>query len=81
MVLWTIYVANTSGDIYDIEIDNNETFGTLRRKAAEVVKIPNNNLLLVGKLEYWRQFYSKKLSEIEGLYDGCTLFAILQLGG
>ena len=76
MVLWTIYVANTSGDIYDIEIDNNETFGTLRRKAAEVVKIPNNNLLLVGKLEYSREFDSKKLSEIEGLYDDSTLFAV-----
>ena len=76
MVLWTIYVANTSGDIYDIEIDNNETFGTLRRKAAEVVKIPNNNLLLVGKLEYSREFDSKKLSEIEGLDDYITLFAV-----
>ena len=76
MVLWTIYVANTSGDIYEFEIDNNETFGALRRKAAEVVKIPKNDLLLVGKLEYWRKFDSKKLSEIEGLDDGITLFAV-----
>ena len=79
MVLWTIYVANTSGDIYDIEIDNNETFGTLRRKAAEVVKIPNNNLLLVGKLEYSREFDSKKLSEIEGLDDGIVLCPVIKV--
>ncbi len=81
MVLWTIYVHTTSGDIYDIEIDNNETFGALRRKVAEKVEIPNDDLSLVGKRDYWREFDSKKLSEIEGLYDGCTLCAILQVGG
>ena len=79
MVLWTIYVQTTSGDIYDIEIDNNETFGTLRRKAAEVVKIPNNDLLLVGKLEYSRKFDSKKLSEIEGLDDGIVLYPVIKV--
>ena len=76
MVLWTIYVEDSNHCLHFIEIDNNETFGTLRRKAAEVVKIPNNNLLLVGKLEYSREFDSKKLSEIEGLYDDSTLFAV-----
>ena len=80
MVLWTIYVQNYSdSEIYEFEIDNNETFGTLRRKAAEVVKIPNNDLLLVGKLEYSREFDSKKLSEIEGLDDGIVLYPVIKV--
>ena len=40
------------------------------------MKIPKNDLLLVGKLEYSREFDSKKLSEIEGLDDYITLFAV-----
>ena len=80
MVLWTIYVRDTYGSFHFIEIDNNETFGNLRRKAAEVVKIPIKDLLLVGKIEYSREFDSKKLSEIEGLDDGSTLAAVFPVG-
>ena len=79
MVLWTIYVEDSNSSFHFIEIDNNETFGTLRRKAAEVVKIPNNDLLLVGKLEYSREFDSKKLSEIEGLDDGIVLYPVIKV--
>ena len=71
-----IFILLINSEIYEFEIDNNETFGTLRRKAAEVMKIPKNDLLLVGKLEYSREFDSKKLSEIEGLDDDITLFAV-----
>ena len=53
MVLWTIHVVQINGSLHGIEIDNNETFGTLRRKVAEEMKIPNNDLILVvGDLEY-----------------------------
>ena len=79
MVLWTIYVEDSNSSFHFIEIDNNETFGTLRRKAAEVVKIPNKDLLLVGKLEYSREFDSKKLSEIEGLDDGIVLYPVIKV--
>ena len=78
MVLWTIYVQNYSdSEIYEFEIDNNETFGTLRRKVAEKM---SNDILLVGKQEYSREFDYKKLSEIEGLDDGITLFAVFKVG-
>ena len=79
MVLWTIYVRDTYGSFHFIEIDNNETFGNLRRKAAEVVKIPIKDLLLVGKIEYSREFDSKKLSEIEGLDDGIVLYPVIKV--
>ena len=81
MVLWTIYVQNYSdSEIYEFEIDNNETFGTLRRKVAEKMKISFNDLILVGKLEYSKKFDSKILSEIEGFYDDITLFAVFKVG-
>ena len=79
MVLWTIYVEDSNSSFHFIEIDNNETFGTLRRKAAEKMEIPNNDLLLVGKLEYSREFDSKKLSEIEGLDDGIVLCPVIKV--
>ena len=57
-----IYIRNiqnySDSEIYEFEIDNNETFGTLRRKVAEAVKIPNNSLILVGREEYSREFNS-----------------------
>ena len=66
-------------EVHEFEIDNNETFGTLRRKVAEAVKIPNNSLILVGREEYSREFNSKILSKIEVFWDGVCLYAIFSI--
>ena len=81
MVLWTIFVQDTRDEIHEFEIDKNETVGTLRRKVAEALKMPINDLVLVSQDELSRLFDSKKLSEINGIFDGCTLLAVPEVCG
>lgn len=63
------------------EIDDQETFSSLRKKVAEKFNYNFNDLLIIGKVEYNGDYNSKKISEISGISDQCTLFASYQVGG
>ena len=80
MVLWTIYVCGfKANDIYVIEIDNSETFSALRTKVSKLMNVPFNDVMITGKEEYDGRFNSKKLSEISGISDDCSLYAMVIL--
>ena len=81
MVLWTIYVQGTDGDVKEIEIDNCQTFRELRKQVSLLVGINFNDLLLVGKYEYNYDFNSKILKEIDGLSDECSLYVVFSVMG
>ena len=82
MVLWTIYVQPTEeNDIKEIEIDNEKTFGEFRRIVSSQVNINSNDLILAGKYEYDYNYNNKKLKDIEGLWDQCSLYAVYSVGG
>ena len=82
MTIWTLFVQSTSGDLYDILIDNNKTFSELRSKASEMVNIPFNDLVLIGNVEYDKNYNSKKLCDIGyPLQDGYTFFAVVKVNG
>lgn len=83
MVLWTIFVQRYDDTtvVESFEIDNQENFSSLRNKVAQAFNYTFNDLLITGKEEYNGSFNSKKLSEISGLCDQCTLFTIYQVGG
>ena len=79
---WTIYVQPYDGKgVEEIEIKNTQTFGEFRKKASEQVKISFNDLLLVGKKEYNGNYNSKKMNEIEGIFDQCSLYAVYSVNG
>jgi hypothetical protein len=81
MVLWTIFILPTDdSEIKEIQIDSNQTFGEFRSKAASAVNINSNDLLIAGKEEYNASYNSKKMCEVNGIYDQCTLFAVYQVG-
>ena len=82
MVLWTIYIQSYQ-DLLDIEIeiDNEKTFGELKKIVSEKMNIPYNDLLLVGKEEYGAKYNRIKLKEINGLCDQMTFIAAYQAGG
>ena len=81
MVLWTIFILTTDNEIKEIQIDSNQTFGLFRSKVANAVNINSNDLLITGKEEYNASYNSKKMCEVSGVYDQCTLFAVYQVGG
>ena len=82
MVLWTIYVLPTEeSEVKAIEIDSEQKFSAFRTKVSNAINVNFNDLLITGKEEYNASFNSKKLSEINGIYDQCTLFAVYQVGG
>ena len=82
MVLWTIYILPTEeSDVKEIEIDNQQTSGEFRKKVADSININSDDLLITGKEEYNYSFNSKKMCEIDGIYDNITLFAVYQVGG
>ena len=80
MVLWTIYIQYDQ-DLLDIEIDNEKTFGELRKIVSEKINIPYNDLLLVGNEEYGAKYNCIKLKEINGLCDQMTFFVVCQVNG
>ena len=82
MVLWTIFIITyEDNEIYTIEIDNEKTFKEFRIMVSKEIGLPYEDLLLVGKDEYDNRYNSKKLKEIDGLYDNATLSAVMQVGG
>ncbi len=83
MTILNIFVQNYYDltEIESFEIDDQETFSSLRNKVANAFKINFNDLLIIGKAEYNYNYNSKKISEISGIYDQCTLFAVFQVGG
>ena len=80
MVLWTIYIQ-LDCDIFEIEIDNEKTFGELRKIVSQKADVPYNDLELAGVENYGAKYKCIKLKEINGLYDQMTLFAIFQVAG
>ena len=81
MVLWTIFICTFDNEIYTIEIDNEKTFEEFRIMVSKEIGLPYEDLLLVGKDEYDNRYNSKKLKEIDGLYDNATLYAVLLVKG
>ena len=63
------------------EIDDQEPFISLRKKVAEKFNYNFNDLLIIGGVEYNGSYNSKKISEISGIYDQCTLLAKYEVGG
>ena len=82
MVLWTIYVQSMENDDIEIfTIDNEKTFGEFRKLVSVKLGIYYADLVLCGKEDYDSKYNSKKLYSINGISDGCTLFAVLEVGG
>ena len=81
MVLWTIYVVTYIEELYEFKIDSEKTFGELKRIICEKLNISFNDLILSGKLEYNSKYNSRKLKEIDGLYDQMTLYGVCQVTG
>ena len=81
MVLWTIFVMPIDVcDIKEVEIDSEQIFGEFRRKVADILpNISLNNLIFIADKEYNYEYNSKKMSEINGIYDLMTLYAIEQV--
>lgn len=83
MVILNIFVQkyDDKSIVESFEIDDQETFGSFRNKVAEKFNYNVIDLLLVGQQEYNGSFNSKKISEISGIKDQCTLFAVDHVGG
>lgn len=83
MVILNILVQsyNDFTQVESFQIDDQETFSSFRNKVANAFNINFNDLLIVGRVEYNGSFNSKKISEISGISDQCTLFAVYQVGG
>jgi hypothetical protein len=81
--MWTIFVQdyNDLSNVAAIEIDNEETFGTFRKKAADALGKNSVDLLLVAKIEYNGSYNSKKIREIDNMTDGMSFYAVFQVGG
>ena len=81
MVLWTIFVMPIDVcDIKEVEIDSEQTFGEFRRKVADILpNISLNDLIFIADKEYNYEYNSKKMSEINGIYDLMTLYALEQV--
>ena len=79
MTLLTIFVCGFDSDnIIEVTIDSEQTFWEFRKKTANMLKMNPNNLILAEKIEYDKSYNSKKMSEVTGIYDFMTLFAIFQ---
>lgn len=83
MVMWTIFVQDYENQaiLEAIEIDNEETFGTFRKKAADALGKNSVDLLLVAKIEYDGSYNSKKIREIDNITDGMSFYAVFKVGG
>jgi len=82
MVLWTIYVLPTEeANVKEISIDNEKTFGEFRRIVSSQLGINVNDLLLTAQQEYNAQYNYRKMKDIPGIWDQCTLYAVYQVGG
>ena len=81
--IWTIYVHKYDEKaIIEIKINKNKTFYDLKKIVCEKLHEQDlfNFILLVGQMEYKSKYYSKKIKDIDGLSDGCTLFAVFIIG-
>lgn len=78
---WTIYIHSNDGNIHEVEIDKNQTFGEFRKKVSEKIDVNSNDLLLVGESDYNYDYNSKRMCDISGIYDQITLYAVYQVGG
>ena len=78
MVYWKLYVNYIAKNkISDIGIDNEKTFGELIKIVAETFGIDLATFSLVVNGYYFdRNNDSKKLKEIDGISNGCTLYAV-----
>ena len=83
MVLWTIFVMPIEEDeIKEVEIDSEQTFGEFRSIVSNMLpNINSNDLIFTADKEYNYEYNSKKLSEINGIYDQMTLYAVYQVNG
>jgi hypothetical protein len=82
MVKWTIFVLPTEEpNIIEVEIDNEKTFSEFRRIVSQKINVNSNDLIFTGSQEYNYTFNSKKLKDIDGIYDQITLYAVYQVGG
>lgn len=83
MVLWTIFVSPIEeDDVKEVEIDSEQTFGEFRRIVSNILSnISSNDLIFTADKEYNYEYNSKKMSEINGIYDQMTLYAVYQVNG
>ena len=79
MVYWKLYVNYMAKNkLSDIGIDNEKTFGELRKIVAETFGIDLNTFsLVVNGYNFDGNHDSKKLKEIDGISNGCTIYAVI----
>ena len=80
MVLWTIFILSNE-DLIDIEIDNEKTFGELRKIVSQKLNLTCNDFILAGGEEYGAKYNFIKLKEISGIDDQATLYLVFQING
>ena len=81
MVLWTFFIFSyDDNESYTIEIDNEKSFEEFRRMVSKEIGLPYEALLVAEK-EYDYHYNSKKLKEIDGLYDNAMLYAVIPVTG
>lgn len=82
MVMWLIYVHTLdNSDILEFNIDNQKTLLEFRKMVAPRVGLEYADLVLTGESQFNYVYNSKKLCEVPGLYDYCTLYAVFQIRG
>ena len=79
MVYWKLYVNYMAKNkLSDVGIDNEKTIGELRKIVAETFGIDLDTFsLVVNGYNIDRNNDSKKLKEIDGISNGCTLFVVI----
>lgn len=80
--MWFIYVHTIDqSDILEFKIDNQKTLLEFRKMVAPRVGIDYADLVLTGQSQFNYVYNSKKLCEVPGLCDCCTLYAVVQIQG
>jgi hypothetical protein len=80
--MWSIFVSPMDENkLYEIYIDENKTFGEFRKMVANKINKDSIHTLITGRYEYNGDYNSKIIREIDGLSDGCSLYAVHQLYG
>ena len=77
-----IYVQSIDGeDLYEVEINENQTFWEFRKKVCELINQEPNDIILTADKEYNYEYNSKKIGDISTICDQMTFYAVYQVGG
>ena len=74
--LWTIYFDVGEDEILAIDIYNNQTLLELKNKVSKEIKWNVQDIVLIGRTEYGKNYYSKQIKDIDDFHNEMTLFVV-----